>query len=254
MKLERSVPLFEEVLKRRQAKLGLDHPSTLITMAKLGVNYRDTGRLPEGIALLEHAWSMARKRPGPPANGLEWIRNALAETYDQAGQFANSEPLYREALEAARKRHGEAPLPAVSIMASLGLHLLKRHRYAEAEPPLRECLKFREQNEPDDWRTFNTKTLLGSGLLGERKYAEAERMLLAGYEGMRLREEKIPRIHKSRLTEAMERLVQLYDERGQKDKANEWRRKLPVTKPLEPAVAAARPGLNKLPDDVFAPQ
>jgi hypothetical protein len=133
------------------------------------------------------------------------------------------------------------------------LHLLKRHRYAEAEPLLRECLKFREKNEPDGWRTFHTKSLLGSGLLGQRKYAEAERLLLAGYEGMRQREGKIPPIGKSRLTEAIERLVQLYDECGRKDKADEWRRRLPVTKPAEAIEAVARPGLNKLPGDLFAP-
>src|SRR5262249_55202551 len=200
--------------RRRQDKLGRDHPNTLITMANLGVNYRDAGRSPEGIALLEQAWALARKRPGPLPKGLEWIRSALAETYDEAGQFANSEPLYREAPEAAGRRHGEASPPAVSAMASLGLHLLKRHRYAEAEPLLRECLKFREQNEPDDWRTFNTKSLLGSGLLGQKKYAEAERLLVVGYEGMRQREGKIPPIHKPRLTEAIKRLGQLYDEWG----------------------------------------
>jgi tetratricopeptide (TPR) repeat protein len=252
MKLDRSVPLFEEVLRRRQAKLGRDHPNTLITMANLGVNYRDAGRSREGIALLEQAWALARKRPGPLPNGLEWIRSALAETYDEAGQFASSEPLYREALEAARKRHRQASPPAVSAMAALGLHLLKRHRYAEAEPLLRECLKFREQNEPDDWRTFNTKSLLGSGLLGQKKHAEAERLLLAGYEGMRQREGKIPPIHKSRLTEAIERLVKLYDEWRRQHKADEWRRKLPVMNPKELAEAAAPPGLNELPDDVFA--
>jgi hypothetical protein len=66
---------------------------------------------------------------------------------------------------------------------------------------------------------------------------------------MKQREETIPPIlRKVRLTEAIERLVQLYDERGQKDKADEWRRKRPVTK----AAAPALPGLTELPDDVFA--
>jgi hypothetical protein len=40
---------------------------------------------------------------------------------------------------------------------------------------------------------------------------------------------------KIRLTEAMQRLVQLYDAWGQKDKADEWRKKLPVTKSAKPA-------------------
>ena len=100
---------------------------------------------------------------------------------------------------------------------------------------MRECLKIREQKEPDDWTTFNTKSLLGGSLLGQKKYAEAEPLLLAGYEGMKQREEKIPPQGKIRLTEAIERLVQLYDAWGQKDKADEWRKKLPAAKSAKPA-------------------
>ena len=120
------------------------------------------------------------------------ISNALGEAYEQAGQFAKAEPLYREALETVRKRHEEASAEAAELQVVLAVNLLKQQRYAEAEPLLRECLKIREQNEPDDWKTFNTKSLLGGSLLGQKKYAEAEPLLLAGYEGMKQREGKIP--------------------------------------------------------------
>ena len=126
------------------------------------------------------------------------------------------------------------------MLASLGLNLLKQQKYAEAEPLLRECLTIREQNEPDDWTTFNTKSMLGGSLLGQKKYAEAEPLLLAGYEGMKQREEKIPPQGKVRLTEAIERLVQLYEATGKTDKAAEWRKKLPATKSAEPAETKKR--------------
>ena len=83
--------------------------------------------------------------------------------------------------------------------------------------------------------TFYTKSLLGGSLLGQKKYAEAEPLLLAGYEGMKQREGKIPPIFKFRLTEAIERLVQLYEVTGKKDKADEWRKKLPVARSAKPA-------------------
>ena len=54
-RLDKAMPLFEDVLKRREAKLGRDHPHTQLTVADLGVNYKDTGRLAEAIALLEEA-------------------------------------------------------------------------------------------------------------------------------------------------------------------------------------------------------
>ena len=93
---------------------------------------------------------------------------------------------------------------------------------------MRECLKIRELKEADVWTTFNTKSMLGGSLLGQKKYAEAEPLLLAGYEGMKDREAKIPAQGKVRLAEALEGLVQLYDATQQKDKAAPWRKKLEV--------------------------
>ena len=46
--------------------------------------------------------------------------------------------------------------------------------------------------EPDASWKFNTKSLLGGALLGQKKFAEAEPLLLAGYEGLKLREKTIP--------------------------------------------------------------
>ena len=78
--------------------------------------------------------------------------------------------------------------------------------------------------------TFNTQSLLGGSLLGQKNYAGAEPLLLAGYEGMKEREAKIPPQGKPRLTEALERLVQLYDAWGKPDEAAAWRKRLEEAK------------------------
>ena len=70
----------------------------------------------------------------------------------------------------------------------------------------------------------------GAPGLGQKNYADAEPLLLAGYEGMKEREAKIPHEYKRRVTEALERLVQLYDAWGKPDQAAEWRVKLEVQK------------------------
>jgi hypothetical protein len=125
------------------------------------------------------------------------------------------------------------------MQVGLAANLLEQRRYAEAEPLLRDGLKFRERNEPEGWTTFNAKSLLGGSLLGQKKYAEAEPLLLAGYEGMKRREARFPPIPEIRLTEAIERLVQLYEAWGQIERAAEWRAKL-------------LPAAAELPADVFA--
>jgi serine/threonine protein kinase/tetratricopeptide (TPR) repeat protein len=236
MKFERSIPLLDEVLKLTRDKLGPDHPETLIAMDLLGVNYRDAGCLPEATDLLEKARAKALKQPELSVDHLAEISRNLGKAYEMAGQFAKAESLYRETLETVRQRHKEASSQSNHLQYFLARNLLKQQRYAEAEPLLRECVNFREHNKTGDWwGIFYTKSALGGSLLGQKKYAEAEPLLLAAYEGMKHREGWIPPIFKVHLTEAIERLVQLYEATGNTDQAEAWREKLPVTKSAKPA-------------------
>ena len=86
-------------------------------------------------------------------------------------------------------------------------------------------MKIRLGKLPDDWTTFSTKSMLGASLLGQKKYAEAEPLLLAGYTGMKDRADKIPAQCKVQLTHALERIVDIYTAWGKMDKAEEWRKK-----------------------------
>ena len=79
---------------------------------------------------------------------------------------------------------------------------------------------------PDDWRVFNARHLLGACLLGQRKYAEAEPLLLGGYEGMNQRESNLGNGGKQRLRENVRRLIQLYEGMDRADQADKWKRKL----------------------------
>ena len=67
--------------------------------------------------------------------------------------------------------------------------------------------------------------MLGGSLLGQKKYAEAEPLIVSGYEGMKARQTKIPPPGKPRFTEAAERVVKLYEAWGKKDEAARWRAK-----------------------------
>ena len=108
------------------------------------------------------------------------------------------------------------------------MYLLEQKKPADAEAILRECLAIRLKIEAGTWTTFDTKSLLGASLLGQTKYPEAEPLLLSGCEGLKARAQAIPEPwNKIRLTEAVERLVQLYEATGKKDKAAEWRKRLP---------------------------
>ena len=132
----------------------------------------------------------------------------------------------RELAEYYKQQAGADSPQRAGPLAALGLNLLQQDKSAEAEPILRECLKIRELRETDAWTTFNTKSMLGGSLLGQKKYADAEPLLVAGYDGMKQREDKIPVASRVRLTEAADRLVQLYDAWDKKDQAARWRAEL----------------------------
>ena len=72
---------------------------------------------------------------------------------------------------------------------------------------------------------FAVQMLRAAG--GQLKFLNAEPLLLDGYSGMKDREEQIPPAAQTRLAEALERLVQLYDAWGKPDQAAEWRKELP---------------------------
>src|SRR5262249_19126584 len=84
---------------------------------------------------------------------------------------------------------------------------------------LRECLAIREKKLPDDWKTFNARSLLGAALAGQKKFTEAEPLLLQGYQGLKQCEAMIPADSKARPTEALERLVQHYEATNQRAQA-----------------------------------
>jgi serine/threonine-protein kinase len=94
---------------------------------------------------------------------------------------------------------------------------------ADAKPILRECLGIREKKLPDDCVLFNTKSMLGGALAGQDKFQEAEPFLIEGYHGMKEREEKIPANAKTRLPEAIQRLVDLYTAWEKLEEAEKWK-------------------------------
>lgn len=82
---------------------------------------------------------------------------------------------------------------------------------------------------PDDWLTFSARSALGENLMARKRYAEAEPLLICGYNGLRDREAAIPVANKPRVAKAGERIMRLYEETARPDKAAEWKRKLRET-------------------------
>jgi eukaryotic-like serine/threonine-protein kinase len=65
--------------------------------------------------------------------------------------------------------------------------------------------------------------MLGGALLGQKKYAAAEPLLLKGYEDMKNREKTIPPQGVTFIPEALGRLIELSTAAKRPDEAKKWR-------------------------------
>jgi hypothetical protein len=234
-KYDQAEPLFQAVLDARTAQLGPDHLNTLQSKYSLARLYLAQEQYERAEPLFREAVAGARTKLGLAHPHTQLFVRNLADCYEKLGQPAQAEPLLRELADFWKQKTGADSLQYAGELAILGLNLLRQQKPADAEPLLRTCLTIREKQLPDDWATYHTRSLLGGALVGQKRYAEAEPLLLTGYEGLKKREANIPAPAKVNLTEALARLVQLYDGWDQKDKADAWRTK------LEQSKAAAKP-------------
>ena len=112
--------------------------------------------------------------------------------YLQEGKRELAEADATQVLTGRRRAGGsEDPSDVHLAAADLALILISEGKFAESEPIARENLEFNVKEQPDRWQRFRAESLLGAALAGEKKYAEAEPLLLAGYQGMLSRKEKM---------------------------------------------------------------
>jgi tetratricopeptide (TPR) repeat protein len=225
-KLDLALPLYQDTLKLRTAKLGADHPDTLMSMNNLAGAYQEGGKLDLALPLFEEAAAGMEKRRFQHLHAARTVNN-LISCQERLKQFDQAEPWRRKWLAVVKKRSGAESAASADELAALGSNLLQQENWTNAEAVLCECLAIRVQRQPDAWTTFNTQSMLGGALLRQKKYADAEPLLLKGYEGMKQRTEKMPPQTKdARLREALERMVQLYDAKNESEEAAKWRKEL----------------------------
>jgi hypothetical protein len=70
----------------------------------------------------------------------------------------------------------------------------------------------------------------GASMAGQKKYAEAEPLLTAGYEGMLQQQPTIPAANRSNLIDAGQRVVQFYQDCAKPDEADQWKQRLRLLK------------------------
>ncbi|MBV8086422.1 MAG: tetratricopeptide repeat protein [Chloroflexi bacterium] len=222
-KLAKAIALLKDVVDAHVKKLGADHPSTLISVCYLAKAYQDAGNLAQALPLFAQAAAGVEKRRFRHPFAGATISDTCA-AYEQAKQFGQAEAWRRKWLAAVKEQSGMDSAAYAGALAGLGQTLFLQKRWPEAEATLQESLALGRKIEPDVWSTFSAASLLGGVLLGQKRYAAAEPLLLQGYEGMKRRPKKTPPDSKARLSEAADRLIALYEALGRADQVAKWRK------------------------------
>jgi hypothetical protein len=223
----------EQVIGKDEARRGPIEAGASAYAVALALTYSDAGLHAEGAARMDKIRECKNRLGGRDFDGF--FAHCRAVAYQRAGRLDEADRVMRELAEFNRKRgDSSGQLKAAKNLEVLGVNLLLQQRFSEAEQTAREAMELYETNWKDDrdveidWRLPYVKNVLGGALLGQKKYAEAEPLLVQGYEGMKQAEATMTANWRYRLPEAGERVIRYYEDTNQPDKARAWREKLAV--------------------------
>jgi eukaryotic-like serine/threonine-protein kinase len=232
-----AVRMHEPTVQLCESHLGFDHPVTLANRVNLADAHVASGRICHAMPLQLETIGRCLSKLGPDHAYTLNSRKGLALAYESLGMWTSAETIRRETLDRRRKATGANNLFCFDDIAWLGRNLLTQAKNSEAETLLREGLLACDRAHPDEWRRFNIMSLLGGALCSLGRFADAEPLIVGGYEGLKARETRIAAPYRRFLAEAAERVVRLYELSGKSEQAKEWKAKL---------------GLADLPFDLFA--
>jgi non-specific serine/threonine protein kinase/serine/threonine-protein kinase len=226
--------LWTRLLEVIARVLGSEHPNTLRTMSNLATLYRLQGKHAQAEPLLAGALAIGRRVQGDLHPNTLQTMGIQADLYRDQGKYAESESVYRHVLDGRRRALGAEHPDTLGTQVAIGRVELLAQQYSVAETTLRDVLSRYERAFRDSRDVYMTKVLLGASLAGQKQFAEAERLMLEGHGGIESLAVQ-QAVRQSDLTEAVNRIVALYQEWGRQSAATEWRKRLPVPTVAGPA-------------------
>ena len=217
--------LLSQTFEIQRRVLGPEHPDTLRSMHNLAGVRGTQGKYAEAEALFRQTLDIRRRVLGTEHPATLNTLSDFASVYQRQGKYGLAETHAAQALAGRRHALGSEHPDTIASVSDLALAYLSRGKFAESESLAREALEFNRKKQPDDWQRFRAESLLGASLAGQKKYAEAEPLLLEGYQGMAVRKDRIDVPDWYHVDRAREWIVQLYQAWGKPAKTAEWRKK-----------------------------
>jgi tetratricopeptide (TPR) repeat protein len=216
-----AVILAEKQISIETKLLGPLHPQTLVSELRLAARHYDSGQDKHGIAILEQLGERLLAGKFQHESSLVVLENVVAG-YRRCDDVVNADRWENHLIDYLMRIENTTVLHADKL-AAIGLMRLQRSDWETSERVLQRCLALRQQQQPEQWGQYNTMSMLGATLMGQQRYVEAEPLLLAGYEGMVRHQSELPSTADIGLTEALDRLIELYTAMGQPERQQFYR-------------------------------
>jgi eukaryotic-like serine/threonine-protein kinase len=179
--------LYREVLVFDIRHFGEEHRYTALVLGNLAAVLRDRGELAESEQLARRSHDLFRRSLGDAHPWVGFSGVLLAGVLLDQGNLDAAEPLFRASLAHLDSTVGPHPRSA-SARVGYGRLLTARGRATEAEAMQRTALDVLTASYPDDDPNIaQARRALGESLVAQKRYDEAEPLLVASFEALRNR-------------------------------------------------------------------
>jgi tetratricopeptide (TPR) repeat protein len=204
---EKAAAMTLRSLELRRRILGEENPRTMSSVLILARTYVQQQKFDKAGPLTDEALNLMRGLAIENDPFLSSQVSNLGWAYLEQGQVAKADTLCEVAWKAMRRKPDNNPLANPRIITQLGSVRLAQEKYSAAETLLRESSRLVAKHWPDAAYQFYVMSLLGASLSGQKKYAEAEPLLLQGCQGLQQRQSSMPPYLNAtrRVTESLER-------------------------------------------------
>jgi serine/threonine-protein kinase len=210
----------QAAVTRYRSSPAIETPEAGAALTLLGSILMEKGDLSGADANLRDGERLYRKLYGPNHIALYDNLRLQAQVSYLLGKYPEALATINQVLENYRLNSNPKYISFATALTVQGLILNKLGRSDEAEKALREAVKLREENLPEKhFMTALSKGALGEFLTTQKRYAEAEVLLLGSYEGLKSSQSA----DSPRIKTAAERLFTLYSDWGRPVDANTFR-------------------------------
>lgn len=175
---DEAIPLYEEVIRLREATYGSDHPEVAVGLNNLASLYIARGRYADAEPLYRRSLDIRLTALGPKHPRVANAMSNLALLHHRQGRLREAEELYAAALEIRTLEAEMGPSPGAAELSDRAARFEIEGNYAAAASTYERALdKEIAHSGADDLRTVNLTRSLAVARAENGEVQEAESLL-----------------------------------------------------------------------------